>query len=507
MALKVPKFDKHSDTEVKRFLREARAMANLRHQHLCPVYDAGEENGAHYMTMAYLQGQPMSKWIESGGRYTPRKLAVVLYKLATALATAHQAGVIHRDLKPANIMLVKENEPVVVDFGIASQCDPNETMLTRQGDMLGTPYYMSPEQARGDLKKIGPTIDVYALGVIGYELLCGKRPFDGTMSTVLAAVLRDQPVAPEEVAPGVDRQLQAICLKAMAKEPEDRYATAVALAEALRNYLKANPAMPGTVQQKASPPAIQVDAAKRKKKTKQPATGQIAWKTPAMVAGGVLAMLLMVGLGWWLAGGGESPEPPSGPLASKPPPSDPSDDEFYLSERAFSFYSLEGGLWRIYDEGKPLPDETPEKWVDESEYLSEQRASFSRGGWCWVDWPSDCPHYQIDVRFTPRRGYLELAFSFDDSKEELLLAADREGIEASMLTRRGRLVEQYGEAFLDPSKEMQELQIERNREGWVFRLNGKQFGRTSDSLEAPQGLTLDNAEHSAKLHSVRVKKL
>ena len=96
-------------------------------------------------------------------------------------------------------MLVKETEPVVVDFGIAAQQDPNESMLTQQGDLLGTPHYMAPEQVRGDLEEMGPAIDIYALGVIGYELLCGKVPFEGTMTAVLAAVLRDQPAAPEEV--------------------------------------------------------------------------------------------------------------------------------------------------------------------------------------------------------------------------------------------------------------------------------------------------------------------
>src|SRR5262249_27843258 len=159
---------------------------------------------------------------------------VLLRKLALALEEAHRAGIIHRDLKPSNIMIDRRGEPVIMDFGLARRDNKDETQLTQSGAVLGTPAYMPPEQALGDRKSIGPCSDIYSLGVILYQILAGRVPFEGTLGSIMAQIATVQPAAPSTVRAGVDRRLEAICLKAMAKKPADRYATMGELAAALK---------------------------------------------------------------------------------------------------------------------------------------------------------------------------------------------------------------------------------------------------------------------------------
>src|SRR5262249_44286023 len=160
-------------------------------------------------------------------------------KLATALQEAHARGVIHRDLKPSNVMISARGEPIVMDFGLARREEAVEARLTKDGAVLGTPAYMAPEQVRGETRTTGPACDIYALGVILYELLAGRLPFQGSVLNSLGKILTQDPPPPSRLRPDLDPQLEAICLKAMAKKVEDRYASMAELAAALAAQLRA----------------------------------------------------------------------------------------------------------------------------------------------------------------------------------------------------------------------------------------------------------------------------
>lgn len=243
VAIKIPKFEPGDAAGMKRFFREARAMATLRHPHLCPVYDVSEVEGINYFTMAYIEGGTLADRITSDAPMANRHVAIMIAKTASALHAAHQTGTVHRDLKPANIMVDLNNEPVVMDFGLAGLVDA-ESSLTRSGEMIGTPAYMSPEQITGNLNAIGPVSDVYSLGAIMYEMLTGQLPYGGTVAEVVQRALTAEPKAPSTIHGDVDPALEAICLQAMSHDPDKRYASAEGLAVALRNFLRKPTAPP-----------------------------------------------------------------------------------------------------------------------------------------------------------------------------------------------------------------------------------------------------------------------
>ena len=243
VALKVPHFADEDGPDVReRFYREARAAATLTHPNLCPVYDVGEHDGIHFLTMAYIDGHPLSHFIKAAKPQPPRQVAAVVRKLALALHEAHGRGVIHRDLKPSNIMIDRRREPVVMDFGLARRANSQDIRLTQSGAAIGTPAYMPPEQVRGDMAAIGAGCDIYSLGVILYELLTGRLPFRGNVADVLVQILTVETPPPSQFRPEADPRLAEICLKAMSKRVEDRYASMGALAAALTEYLRAVPA-------------------------------------------------------------------------------------------------------------------------------------------------------------------------------------------------------------------------------------------------------------------------
>lgn len=240
VALKVPcRASLDQSDALARFYREARTAGTLHHTNICPVYDVGQIGDTHYLTMGYISGKPLLSLLESERRLTAGQIAVLIRKIALALDYAHQLGIVHRDLKPSNVMIDGRGEPIVMDFGLACQVNTAEqARLTQSGALLGTPAYMSPEQVRGELNLIGPPTDIYALGVVLYQLLTGQLPFDGPVSMILVQVLSHEPPPPWEICPDVDRTLAAICLKMMDKDIALRFAGMKDVANALTDYLE-----------------------------------------------------------------------------------------------------------------------------------------------------------------------------------------------------------------------------------------------------------------------------
>ena len=242
VALKVPHFSPDDGPEVlERFDREARAAAMLDHPNVCPIFDVGTIEGIPYASMAYIEGRPLADLVDADKRLVERETAVLVRKVAIAMAEAHRKGIVHRDLKPANIMINPRREPVIMDFGLASRLGVQDSKLTKDGAIVGTPSYMSPEQVGGKSDGIGPSCDIYSLGVVLYELLTSRLPFEGPVIAVLGQILSTEPAPPSVHRPDVDYQLEAICRKAMAKSTSDRFSSMADFARALTKYLKAHP--------------------------------------------------------------------------------------------------------------------------------------------------------------------------------------------------------------------------------------------------------------------------
>src|SRR5436190_3862389 len=226
--------------ERERFLREAEAVAGLRHPNIVHVYEVGDVDGQSYFTMELVEGGSLAQQIQ-GVPQPVRKAAALVATLADAVHVAHQSGIVHRDLKPANILLTADGTPKVSDFGLARRLQGGGA-LTLSGVPMGTPSYMAPEQAQGQTRGIGPGVDVYALGAILYELLTGGPPFRGeTPTETVLQVISQEPAPPSRLNDKVPRDLETICLKCLAKEPDRRYASAAALADDLRRFGEGRP--------------------------------------------------------------------------------------------------------------------------------------------------------------------------------------------------------------------------------------------------------------------------
>ncbi len=270
--------------ELLRFRREAEAIAELEHPHIIPIYEIGQEDDQPYFSMKLIPGGNLGRHIERL-KDDPRTVVTVIAKVARAVHYAHQRTILHRDIKPSNILLAEHDEPYVTDFGLAKRIGPgSDTMETVTGAVMGTPAYMPPEQARGGTKSVTTAADVYSLGATLYEALTGQPPFAGeSAGEIMRQVLDQEPARPRSIHPGLDRDLETICLKCLEKRPERRYGSAKALAEDLESWLGGMPIKARRV------PAWEkaVKWVKRK-----PAIAALVLTLP-------LALLLLIGGGIW----------------------------------------------------------------------------------------------------------------------------------------------------------------------------------------------------------------
>src|SRR5215831_3103793 len=239
-----------TDAHLKRFRREAEAAARLDHSGIVPIYEVGERDGSCYFSMKLVEGGQLDEAAKSatadsscGERESMpiRRAVELIAKVARTVHYAHEHGILHRDIKPGNILLDRNGEPHLTDFGLARLVE-TESTVTRTLDVLGTPSYMAPEQAVGKNAAVSSATDVYGLGALLYQLLTGHPPFaGGTTYETIKLLLETEPRQPRLLNRKIDRDLATICLKCLEKDPQRRYSSALALAEDLEHWLKHEP--------------------------------------------------------------------------------------------------------------------------------------------------------------------------------------------------------------------------------------------------------------------------
>jgi predicted Ser/Thr protein kinase len=322
------------DDLIARFVREARAAGKLAHANIVTIYEVGRENDTTYIVMQYIEGRSLQALIDSGQRLTLPEISAILEPIADALGYAHQNGIVHRDIKPANILIDKTGKPYLADFGVARV---DSSTITRTGTSVGTLGYMSPEQVKG--QNIDNRSDIFALGIVLYELLTGKTPFPGdNISTIVYKIVHEQPPRITEINSAVPPGYDFVIEKALAKNPEDRYQNCRQFVAGLKTA--------GQVLERTL--SFETDKS-------LPAAGKKRrpLRTALVAGAGILAI---VG-GWFLispkTGKTAAPSSPAGaartaPAAAKMEPAVPSKEDLGLLKAAFDN--------RQYDESLKLAD-------------------------------------------------------------------------------------------------------------------------------------------------------
>ena len=239
VAIKIPRSRQLHATEVEMLLRDARVAAQLNHPHIVSVHEVGRHEDVIYIVSDFVEGMSLKEWMALN-RPSVEESVRLCATISEAVHYAHQCGVVHRDLKPSNIMIDPAGEPHLVDFGLAKR-EAGELTMTVEGQILGTPAYMSPEQAGGQGHEVTRTADIYSLGVILFEMLTGELPFGGNRPALLFRIINDLPADPRSLNSKIPRDLSNICLKCLEKQPQDRYQTARELADDCRRYLAGEP--------------------------------------------------------------------------------------------------------------------------------------------------------------------------------------------------------------------------------------------------------------------------